>query len=775
MSVSEHHQLPPADQPEAQSLLRDFSMRDVFYLVFRHKRKIMLGMAVGLLAALAVATGSSAKYKSEAKLLVRFVRESVKIDPSAKGDSIISGTAWENVINSEMEIIMSRELAEKAVVEMEALGTTPPPAPPETARENVVVRAAQALGEQLRHGYGAVLGVFKAGRPALSRRERAILDIGSNLELVVPKYQNIIHVSYVAKTPQQAQAVLAKLVDLYLEKHMDVHRAKGSYEFFLEQAIRIEQEMAEKQELLRHMKNKLQLASLETQKQKLSDRMAALHSVRQEKDSALAACLAGLGVLENNLAELQGRLAGSKDSPAILPTFMARTYENIVELQLREQELLVTYTEDSAAVQNVRQQIKRLQDVLIKNESELRQPAAALSSASEAYTQTLLSLLKQQQARSSLEAEVQIVKTQLAEVQQEIETMNDGEVLVGRLQRELVLLQDSYQKYFDLAEQARIDQAKEAEKIANISVVQPASLPLLPVVSNRGRNAALVLMLCVLGGLGSAFFTENYLDHTLKTPEQVEQLLEMPALVSIPLLKSGRRKLSVDGQHHKPMLKPAAEENKDQWDLPPQLKNYYDSLCERLQAVTPRAENEPVIIGVTSCSGREGVSTVAANLAVALAGGGRQVILVEANVGHPTAHELFGDPAAPGIAEINVDGLGQTRVLQHNLYLLPAASVGQNVSQASMPQMRCEELVRHLNRLDGGYVVVDMPPLNESASAMRLARQVHNVVLVVEAERSRREVVSHGLELLAGSHAHILGVVLNKRRYHIPSWVYNRI
>jgi capsular polysaccharide biosynthesis protein len=91
----------------------------------------------------------------------------------------------------------------------------------------------------------------------------------------------------------------------------------------------------------------------------------------------------------------------------------------------------------------------------------------------------------------------------------------------------------NYRKYYEKLEQARIDQALEIGKISNISIVQPATFPMVPIKPNKMRNLALGLFLGIFGAVGLAFFSE-YIDHTFRKPEDIEERLKLPTLAAIP-------------------------------------------------------------------------------------------------------------------------------------------------------------------------------------------------------------------------------------------------
>ena len=147
-----------------------------------------------------------------------------------------------------------------------------------------------------------------------------------------------------------------------------------------------------------------------------------------------------------------------------------------------------------------------------------------------------MDLIKEMGTLSSLEAKSRVLKTQQEAARAELMDLNNTEVKMVNLQRELGLLDVKYRKYSDNLEQVRIDQALETNKISNISVVQAATASLKPVRPRKALNLALGLFLGIFGGLGLAFFSE-YLDHSLRTPQDVEEKLDLQVLASIPYLK----------------------------------------------------------------------------------------------------------------------------------------------------------------------------------------------------------------------------------------------
>jgi len=125
---------------------------------------------------------------------------------------------------------------------------------------------------------------------------------------------------------------------------------------------------------------------------------------------------------------------------------------------------------------------------------------------------------------------------QLMVFQAKLEQMNQIEVKLSQLQQAVDVDRQNYRLYLTKFEEARISDVMDTKKIANVSLIEPAFPPLKPVSPKVFLNLVLSIFLGAFGGLGLAFFIE-YLDDSLEKPEDVEEALQIPVLVSVPLLE----------------------------------------------------------------------------------------------------------------------------------------------------------------------------------------------------------------------------------------------
>jgi len=718
------------------------TLRDVYYVVFRHKRRMILFFTV-VVATVAVGTFRLPDiYRSEAKLLVRLGRESVTLDPTATTGQIINiAESRQMQINSELEIIKSREIAEKLV---DAIGPV-----------MLLGRPDQDMAE------------------LLNDREAAVLSVMKSLKVEVLKDSSIIDLSYEAKDPNLAYDVLSKLIDLYLEKHIAVYQTPGSYKFFIQQAEDLRGKIAQAENELQTIKDKTGISSIEDQRKVIFECIGVLQQDVRKAEAALTSSEAKVQALQETLTKtpelvVTGATVGISNYAADLMR------NRLYELQLQEQDLLSKFEPTSRQVQEVRRQIAEAQTLL---DQENKQRAQLTKGVNTTYQQMQSEFLSEQANLSSLKTEVQVLNKQLAEAQAELKTLNDAEVRITRLEREMAIQEENYRKYSENLEQARIDDALEARKISNISVVQPAILSTRPVGPKRLLHMFLGLGLGIFGATGLAFFSE-YLDHSIKTPEEVQERLQLPTLASIPLVSINRSFLIANLRKKAKPSSEVVNKASGQWKMPANLKDHYEALTEQLLLHHAGSAEVPRTLAIMGCYRGEGTSTVAANLATMLAQhGGGNILIIDADISHPSVHQIFKTRLSPGLADILANGKSNGDTILpspvHNLHILPAGFKNINLSE----MLNSNEFTKLLNSLKGRYslVLIDMQAISETSSAIRLASLCDGVILVVEAERLRWEVAQRTKEQLIDSNANILGVVINKRQFHIPNWLYRTL
>ncbi len=175
----------------------------------------------------------------------------------------------------------------------------------------------------------------------------------------------------------------------------------------------------------------------------------------------------------------------------------------------------------------------------------------------------------------------------------------------------------------------------------------------------------------------------------------------------------------------------------------------------------------------------EGNSTVLIHFAQTLAAEGDRVLLVDGNMRHPYIHQAFHLPRENGLTEMifsrssfrNLDQIIKATTLD-NLWVITSGQPYPNPNSI-LESSYLQALTDHLKNL-WDWVLFDCPPVNSYSDSVAMACLADGIVLVVRAEKTRWESVRSAQERLQNCGGRILGVVLNKRRFHIPAWIYKR-
>ena len=277
-----------------------------------------------------------------------------------------------------------------------------------------------------------------------------------------------------------------------------------------------------------------------------------------------------------------------------------------------------------------------------------------------------------------------------------------------------------------------------------LSVVEPASLPSSPYSPRPTVNLALGLLVGLAIGVGTAVLLE-----TLDT--RVKNVADLPAIAGAPLLGA----LATDAEIPKHPLIVRDRQHSPQAEA-------FRALRTNLQFVD--VDHRPQSIVVTSALPREGKSTVAANLAVALAEAGTAVALVEADLRHPALAERMGLASSAGLTDVLIGRATIGDTIQRfgstgKLWVLTSGSLPPNPSELlGSQQMRT--VLEELKRVT--VVIIDTPPLLPVTDAAVLAALTDGALLVTAVGSTRREQVRQAVQRLETVGGRLLGVVANR-------------
>jgi polysaccharide biosynthesis transport protein len=313
---------------------------------------------------------------------------------------------------------------------------------------------------------------------------------------------------------------------------------------------------------------------------------------------------------------------------------------------------------------------------------------------------------------------------------------------------------------------------------SNIRVVDPAMIPASPSRPAKARNIALAFLVGLVGGIGLALMRE-YLDNTVKTPDDIETLARLPSLAVVPQFTGANG----NGSSRKRLLQGAAANGHDKrielvaQHLPKsQMSEAFRAL--RTSLLLSQPGRPPQVILVTSALPREGKTTAAANLAVTLAQLGDSTVLVDADLRKPGVGRLLnlGGNKYAGFSSYlaGVSSLDLV-IVPHpdipNLAAIPTGPLPPNPADLLSSQ-KLAEAVSEL-RAKFKFVVIDSPPIMAATDAVILSVQTDGVLLVVRSGETPKEAFTRARDLLVSVKCHILGVVLNAVDSSAPDYYYS--
>ena len=446
----------------------------------RHKMLMLFIFMLVLAMVMVPAYLAPPVYQSEAELLYRLGREKLALDPTVNGPILDLAQSMENEINSELAILKSRQMAERVV---DALGP-----------ERVLGPKAKSSGWMERVGL----------LPELPTRENAIGKMLRRLKVEVAGKSNIIDVAYQASTPSDARDVLNELIQVYLDRHVEIYAAQAPPRFFEEQVRQLSTELVRKEEEIKQYRLKHSISAPERQRDVLLTQISSLERLATETGSQIQAAAAKITSFERTLANRPERLVLSEIAGKT--NFAADSMKGrLIELQQKEADLVARYQPDARVLANVRKQIALLETSLAGEHATLTEVTTGLDTNFQALQLALAT------ERAQLKADTERRKALLSsvgELRSQLDALTENEVELTRLQREQGVQQGDYLQASENLRRVRLSLALDMDKISSVRTVQPATLSPRPIKPQRLLMLAIAVALGLIGAFSVAVFAE---------------------------------------------------------------------------------------------------------------------------------------------------------------------------------------------------------------------------------------------------------------------------
>ncbi len=580
------------------------------------------------------------------------------------------------------------------------------------------------------------------------------------------KETRLIEISYQHTNPALAATVVNGIADTFTRLNQEKRsRSSSDTNTFLEEQIanyqtRIKEDEENKAGLER---NAGILNTGEDASQTLvMDRLALLNKQLTEAENNRQKAEAAYRAAVKNQDTLNA-LADKETAPATtVRDSVVRTVESNLKSKIDEavadrQRLLVEYTPEAPEVKELDKKISSLESAIKENRTTAQQDLESVRKRGRDMVANVFLV------------DFEKAKGQEVKVRAEYNAQYNSAQGQNSAAINIKILGDRIETNKDFLE-SLLKQQRETNVVAagtdnNISVVDHALPSDIPVSPRRLMTVAVSFILATLFGAGLALFLE-YLDDTIRSTEEVEKYLQLPALAAIPTIDAlAKKRLLLVGNNLGDEIKTdTTSELLIHSDSRSSLAEAYRQL--RTSILLSTAGHAPKSLLVTSSLPSEGKTTTAVNTAISLAQTGASVLIIDADMRRPRLHSIFGVGNAEGLSSVLSSGMADEDVLSiisydeaTKLNVLPSGPIPPNPAELiGSDQMRIllKGMEKHFT-----HVVVDSPPIASFTDGVLIGSIVDGVLLVVHSGKSSRQVVKRAKQFLNEVGAKIFGVVLN--------------
>jgi polysaccharide biosynthesis protein PslE len=463
--------------------------RELLSVIFKWKWLICGILVAVVLPVLIFSLYDVPTYRATARTIVRQDRVYLSISPGEESRAL-NFPVSRAVINSELRILKSREVSERAVKELGDLLVAP-----DSSADDIA---------------------------------DASLALKDDLEITPVTDSNVIEISYTSANPERAVKIVNKVAEVYQERHAEINRPQGVYKFFDAQATAYLERLREAERRLKDFEQQEGVVSLGKE---ITDTMGLVD--RLERELQQTSIQVGeeqtrLAVLKDEIKKQPARIATSEE------TIPNRTVEQLrarlFQLEQEKRSLLQLYTEKNQRVIGKQEEIDAVRSSLATEESYVDgRKASDLNPIHRVLEQELVI----GQARlTSWTSKKNAITAQLELARNKLQRLDKGSSKYSELKKSLELSQHNYSLFNKRSEEARISEAMDREKLLNVAVLERAALPLEPV---KGKKRVAVILAVVAGfalGIAGAFAIE-FFNSSVRSEKVMEDQLQVPVLATI--------------------------------------------------------------------------------------------------------------------------------------------------------------------------------------------------------------------------------------------------
>ncbi len=671
-------------------------------------------------------------FLAQARLLIEDERST-----AMPGIQTSENTYWQDpepYYNTQYRILRGRELTRRVVKRLE-LGSVPEFNGRQVRRPSGPLDLARLLARHtlaLVRPEPAVEPAAEVPRPDETADEAALVGAFIGRVQVVPVTgSRLVDVQFTSSDPTFAARAANVLVDEYVAQNLEVKQqsTQNMLDWLQKELAAQQQKVEESERGLAEYRDHQDAMSLDDKNNIVLSRLNALN------DALLRARTTRI---EHEAAYSQVKSVTDANGAESIAVVAANGQIQTLKLRLSD----------------LQRQKAQLGERYGERHPEMVKVNASLADAQrqiELETSKALQAVRNDYERALLEERT--LASNLEQAKHDVQDLSRKSVAYNVMEREARSNRTVYEALLQREKEMRVSSNSRAN---NVRVVDHAEVPGGPMAAS-GRRAWLMAMLIGLVAAVGVAYGLDYLNDTIKTPEDISRHLKMSFLGLVPSVRGNKHPIL--GSSHSPH------------DFGEAFRSLRTSLGARY------GESGTKTMLVTSAQPLEGKTTTACNIAMALAYGGARVLLVDADMRRPGLHRPLRLKNDRGLAQVLS---GQVRVrdviqrtIDPNLLAITAGTPPPNPSEL-LASERMKTLLTNFLHGPFDWIIIDTPPVLAVTDAVVLAPMVSGVTFVVGVEMTRRRLAERALETVLGSHPKQLGVVLNKVDFAKHKYYYAR-
>ncbi|PIE32421.1 hypothetical protein CSA56_15545 [candidate division KSB3 bacterium] len=727
-------------------LQEDIHLKDYIRIIKKRQWVILTFFIVIVVSVTITSFLSDSIYKSTSRILIE------KDNPNVLSfkEVLALDSADTDYYQTQYTILKSRSLAKEVLEQLGLMGEA---------------LQGQSSGFSIRGMLSGTLTLLGLRKPLTEEakiriKEQQAIDrfLDTTIDIEPIKGSRLVDVSAFSTDQELAMKIANAVVDTYIKQSLGAKLSASQNAIgWLEAQLKdSQQKVAESEAALLAYKEEHGIISVEDRQnivmQKLSELNTAVSNARIKRIAVETQYRQIKGYLAQDGTDASSESIQSLESMSLVINnpLIQKLKVDLSSLESELSELLKKFRSKHPNVIAIRSQI---QSVHKRIQAEIGQIIASIKNEYE------LALAQEQEMMVALELQ-----------KQEALDLNQKAITYGVLERDA---ESNKRVYNALLQRTKETTVTEQLETSNIRIIDRATIPNYPVAPRKKLNIFLAMTVGLMMGTAFAFFFE-YIDNSIKTPDDIKQYLKIPFLGFIPKVAYGSGGPPAHRTVHHPVDTVVAVDPKST------VSEAYRSL--RTNVMFSSLERGPIIL-VTSAGPTEGKSITVANLAITMAQSGSRTLIIDCDLRKPRIHRIFNIPGNTGgfsdmIATLGSNGARVTvkRTKIPNLDIIPCGKIPPNPSEL-LSSPRAKILIEALGK-KYDKILVDSPPVNVVTDPVILSQVAGGVIMIIRAGETGRDVVRRARDQLLDVNAKILGGVLNsvdmqKDHYYYYSYYHN--